>query len=1555
MKKVLKWFLVICLIPIGLVLIISILLYIPPIQQFAVDKVTQIASEKSGMDIRVEKVRLRFPVDLAVSGIHATSPADSATASLGRILVSLKPLPLLKKKIEISTLEFKELTLQSGKLIEGIAIDGKIGLFRASPNEILLDTETAFLKQLVLDQADIFIRIDSIASDTTDTTASEPVLWKILADQINFSQVSIGLTMPADSLSMSVHLKESALQKLSVDLGKELYTLSSLIINDSKAGVDLNLDAPALSGIDPAHLALFNINIDIDSIHYCGREMHAHIRNLSAKERSGLEIETTGSLRSDSSLLIVPQLSLRTPYSKAELSAHFPWSSIEEDPQDNLRLAFRASMGKKDIQILGGEAVKDFMTDYPDRPISLVADIEGNTKQLYISKIKAALPGVFSLDMNGKARNLLDEKKRAGKITLDANTDQLDFLLASLPVETRETLRMPSGIHLKGDFSLQNGTYMAEALLSEEGTYIDLNGRFNPFTQAYAADFNIKGLEPIRYMPADSIMLIEGFAKAEGKGFDVFKSSTAANLTAALSKVQYKELTLENIQLQGALDNHRVNLTLNSDDPRLAINGSIDGSIKKDSLEAMIILGADSIDLYGLNLTEKPFSTSFQIFSEVESNLKKNHKVDITLGNWELLMSERRVSPKTLTLYAMTQEDTTRVSFHTGDFNILANANSDPATLGKQISAITDSLMLQIKGDSILDLLKIRPLLPELSLTIKADKDNPIYMAAQYFNVFFDRFRLDATTSPESGLVLLSSLHGLIVDTLKVDTISFDIYQSDESLDYIAQVKKNRFRNQLPFYVSAQGQIKENYIDIAGLYKDNRQDTVVYIGASARKTKEGIRATIFPENPTLAYIPFKVNKDNFFLYKDKKNMHADLRMEGDQLAALWLHSVEIEDKMNALLLEVNRINLDSLTSAIPSAPALSGYINSSFRYEPIDSMIMVAADMFIDSLVFDNGLIGNLVMQGVYMPLEDNNHQLDMHLMKDDREISSLFVHYTAGKQDKIEGFLNIDHLPLMMFNPMIPGGMGKMRGSLHGDIDISGTSDEPKVNGSMHLDTAGVYIPSVGTEIRFEEKPILVDNNLIKINRYKLYTHGDNPFVIDGSINARNLSKPTANLKLMADRMTLMNAPKTSESMLYGRVAVDLNTTIKGPLDALSLRGYLHVLGNTNVTYIMTESPLTSKDRMSGLVTFTYFNDTIPQSTNRRMRFRKAFSGVEASGMDMLLNIVIDPVAKTKVELNEDGSNYIDLNGGGDLAFLYNSMGEMQLNGRYTLNSGKIKYDLPILANKELSIATGSYIEFTGDPMDPFLNIKATERIRAAVPNDNGSTRLVNFDAGVSIKQTMNNLKLAFTLDAEDMEVKNQLASMGEEERGRQAITMLLTGAYLYGGAGGKGLDMNAALSSFLNNEINNIAGSALKGVDISVGMDTYSRDGMSEQTDFSFRFSKRFFNDRVNIILGGRIATGEGAETDQTFIDDATIEYRLDDGGTRYVKIFHNKNYENILEGEVMQTGAGIVFRKRMQKINELFFSRKKREKIREEEAEAVEKKEEVTNEEKKDEEQQ
>ena len=273
----------------------------------------------------------------------------------------------------------------------------------------------------------------------------------------------------------------------------------------------------------------------------------------------------------------------------------------------------------------------------------------------------------------------------------------------------------------------------------------------------------------------------------------------------------------------------------------------------------------------------------------------------------------------------------------------------------------------------------------------------------------------------------------------------------------------------------------------------------------------------------------------------------------------------------------------------------------------------------------------------------------------------------------------------------------------------------------------------------------------------------------------------------------------------------------------------------------------------------------------------------------------------------------------------------DLQLNGRYTVNSGTIKYTMMVIPLKEFLIKSGSYVEFRGPIMNPTLNIIATERMRTTV-TENQQPRSVNFDVGLHVTQTLEDMGLEFTLEApEDLMIQSDLATMTAEQRGRLAVTMLATGMYINdaGASTSGGVTGQNALNAFLQGQISNITSKALKSIDLSLGMEQGTSASGNTTTDYSFRFAKRFWGNRISVIVGGKVSTGNDAQnTGESLIDNVSIEYRLDNSATRYVNLFYDKNYESMLDGEVIEMGAGLVLRRKTNKLGELFLFRKKSE---------------------------
>ena len=90
--------------PLVLFVTLAVLLYLPPVQNWAVKQVAAYASEKTGMDISVGHVSLVFPLDLCIDHFRMIQPNDSlpqvkdTIADVQRLVVSVQLMPLFSQQ-----------------------------------------------------------------------------------------------------------------------------------------------------------------------------------------------------------------------------------------------------------------------------------------------------------------------------------------------------------------------------------------------------------------------------------------------------------------------------------------------------------------------------------------------------------------------------------------------------------------------------------------------------------------------------------------------------------------------------------------------------------------------------------------------------------------------------------------------------------------------------------------------------------------------------------------------------------------------------------------------------------------------------------------------------------------------------------------------------------------------------------------------------------------------------------------------------------------------------------------------------------------------------------------------------------------------------------------------------------------------------------------------------------------------------------------------------------------------------------------------------------------
>ncbi len=1516
-KKALKWLGITVATPIALFLLLAILLYIPPVQNFAVHQVANYLSGNLGMDVRIDKVRLAFPLDLAVHHMTAVEKGDTLL-NADRLRLNVKLMPLFEGRADVDGFELYGLVIDTKSYISDTRIKGHAGQLTAAAHGVDWEKELVNLDHARLHDADIYVTLsDTAKKDTTESKAK----WNIAVKKVDIERSKVHLQMPGDSMRIYANLGRAALRGGAFDTGRNYYAVKALQLQDC----DVNYDIPYIkpvAGIDPNHIAVKRLTLMLDTLSYNNEGvLRAGLRGLTLHEKCGLDVtRLSGSVYMDTTQLRLPALLLRTPASRIDADVAFDFKAFSAGKGGHCQAMVDASIGYDDIRTLAtGYVDKAYLRALPHKPLTIKGTVSGNIDHLRLPSLTLNMPGVLQASANGYT-NYVTKDWRNGKFNFNLRTKSLAAVRQLMPASLKQSINVPDGLSLRGKAAFNGSRYDADIKAGIGRGALTAKAKLDVKRETYNVVATAHQLPIASIVRGVPVGPFSGSLRASGSGWDVMSPRASLTADAKVNTLSYERYPLGGISVKANLRGGKAVAHFEADNPLLQGNGHIEALLGRHNYEVAVKASLPNLDLKKLGVTTDTlyFGTDIDIKATANKAFTA-YALSGSIANNHFTTQRMSAMAKDILFDLATSRDTTTANISAGDLRLRLGAKGDIPHLGTHLARFANELQKEAKTYNI-DQERLKTFLPVMAFYLDAGRDNPLYNIARMKGYSFSSAYVNLNTDPNVGMTGDARMGALNVGALLLDTIDTHIFQDSTGVQMRGLVKNGK-KNPNPLEVRMRSYVMRSGAGIELSYYDSEGERGVDVGLQAALVDGGLNIHLYPENPVLAYRNFKVNKNNYIFLGKDNSIRADVDLLADDGTGLKIYG-EPKDSVNDLTVSVNQVNLGELSAVLPYMPKLSGMLNGDVhvtddrQHKQLSAMASLTADNF----KYEDMPLGNVGIDAVYLPKKGGEHHASAFISSNGEEVLACNGTYFDRDGGTFEGDAQLHDFPLQMLNGFMAGTDVALKGLAGGDLRVNGSLDKPVINGSLDLDSAHIYSDVYGFDLRTDERALDIKDSRIIFSDYRLFSTGKEPMVLNGTFDMSDFERMRMDFAMKANNFELINTRKKAQSMLFGKVYANYVGTLKGTTDNLSLRGKLEVLDRTDVTYILKDSPLSVDDRLHDLVQFTNFKDS-----TQTAQPEKAVDG----GMDITMGISISDAAIFHCNLSDDGQSYVKLEGGGDMTLRMTQQGEMRMTGLFTTNSGEMKYQLPVIPLKTFQIVQGSYVQFTGDVMNPTLNIAAKERTKAVVTEDD-KQRSVAFDVGVKITKPLNDMGLEFTIEApEDLNIQNQLASMSAEQRGKAAVTMMATGMYMTDETmmSGSGFKANNALNAFLQSEIQNIAGSALKTIDINLGVESGTSQTGTSTTDYSFQFAKRFWGNRISVIIGGKVSTGADATNSaESFINNVSVEYRLDQGATRYVKAFYDRDTQDPLEGQLTKTGAGLVLRRKTDKLGELFIFRNK-----------------------------
>ena len=312
--------------------------------------------------------------------------------------------------------------------------------------------------------------------------------------------------------------------------------------------------------------------------------------------------------------------------------------------------------------------------------------------------------------------------------------------------------------------------------------------------------------------------------------------------------------------------------------------------------------------------------------------------------------------------------------------------------------------------------------------------------------------------------------------------------------------------------------------------------------------------------------------------------------------------------------------------------------------------------------------------------------------------------------------------------------------------------------------------------------------------------------------------------------------------------------------------------------------------------------------------------------------SIEIDPKSEFNFEISSNFDVGVKISGSGFLNYSMLPNNTMSLSGSYEIKQGTAELKMVGWPRKYFTIITGSSVRWNGSIDDPEINLEATSRVRSSYENPiDNQNRDVDFFVSMKMSNQLSQVNIVFDVKSPDQYISSVLATLSPEERMMQAVNLLLFEGIDLPNIKSTNNYLTSQINGFWESQLNSMTQSNVKKVNLSFGIDSYtesSASGEQDYTSLTYEVEKKLFRDRGSVKVSGRVTdVKQPGQTSNNMIENFSFEYALDTLNSKYLKLYRKQDYEDILEGEVIKSGVGFIYRRSYDAVREIWQRKEKR----------------------------
>ena len=1480
-----------------------------------------------------------------------------------------------KWTFSLDNMSLKNVRLRYDDTFGGLDVSASFDKFEISTNNIDFEKSVYNINKLLVEKLKAEVTISESSKTETDNRIN--ILPKIMADNIRINNSTVIYKDLINNQTVQGSITRFELKNGSVDLEKQIVelekfrlsksdvkysTINSEIVPDSlikpvavseksdwKVAInDIDFEnntltykvvnaSPVKNAFDSNFMNFRNLNLQASDFIYSYDLTSVTVDKFNAVDQNNFKItrfETVFSM--DSHSITARKLKANTINSAIEADVYLQYTSLKtlKDSLPNLVMNINiknAQFINSDILYFSPELIKQDFFKNKTNLTTISGLVEGRINRLTGKNMKVKTGKNTKLETDFNIIGLPNVETAYFEFpnlkVVSGKQDIKMFAGSAVP----DSINLPENIELRIDFKGKiksfASTIRLECSFGNAGIEAKIDPRENFSSKMKIEKFDLGSLlnNKVMYGPVSLT------AQVDGRGLN--PKTMQAKIKAVVSEMYFNKYTYQHLKIDGIVNGQEFAGKVNLNDPNAVFDfdGLVNLTPKQE--EYKFQLNVKAIDLQKLNFSDKDIRIALDARADLKGGAVDKLNGNAEISKMIIVSNGKKYLLDSVLLASINKTGKSEMNLKSALIGIKYSGTIAPFSLPAALSQFannyfpfSDTKPTNISNDSS-------------NFTFEIQLHNHPILADVLFpqlQVFEPGLITGSFDSPKRELKLNAKMNKIVYGSTEIINLVMDVNSDSTALNYKI-ASDNITNSQINF---------ENFL-FDGKLADNKMVANLSSINKFQNKKLLIRSETTKENGNFK---LKLNPKDFWLMNNRWDIAADNYIEfgrqGFLIHHLFMNNgasqiqlASVNDKFNDdLIIGINNFKLDDISRIVEKdTNIIKGLVDGNVLLKRVNNSYGIIADASIRNLIFKEVPVGNISLKA------DNpggeRFDIDMKLFGNGNNLTARGYFIPNGGENSINIKADIQSLSMKTVEAFSMGEISEASGLLTGNFLVGGKTSAPELSGELTFNNAFFKPAYLNNRIELKNETVQLKTDGIYFNSFTMLDVNQHKATINGSVKMKQFSDFVFALNVNTRNFLLLNTTAKDNDEFYGRMIIDSQVDIKGPMTLPVINGRVKMRDGSNFTFVVPEDELTT-EKGENVVEFedSIKTNSILDRKKTNVATKPGFSGFELSSI-----VEVDKEATLRLLMDPTSSDSLVVRGEAALSFTMDRSGNMNLTGTYNLNEGSYLISLESVIKRKFDIVTGSTITWNGDPLEADVSINATYSVRAA-PYDlvaeqmsglsdiekGGYKQRYPFLVMLKLRGDILKPEISFEIQLEPEDkgilggaVNQKLVMLNEDPSSlnKQVFALLVLGRFvqenpLLTESGGTSTLIRSTVGNFLSAQLNKLSSKVIPGVDLNFEIQSYDDYGSGiaqGRTQVEIGLKKELFNDRLTVQIGGSVdVEGDKAKQNSAsdITGDITLEYKLTKDGRYRLKGFRHNQYEGVIEGQLVETGVGVAF---------------------------------------------